>query len=156
MKRPYQITSLVFIVFSAFIAREALELKYYTALGPGPGFFPFWLSLIMIALASFMFYHATWGKSDPMPADFFASRIGYLKGLAVIVSIVFVTQAMEELGFRLTMAVFFVWLLFTLGRQKGITGIASMAFVTFVGSFGAFWLFNDMLKVPLPQGMFGF
>ncbi len=155
MKRPYQITSVAFILFSAFMAKEALELKYYTALGPGPGFFPFWLSMIMIVLAGFMLYHATFGVSDPMPADFFASRTGYLKALAVIVSIVFVTQAMTSLGFRLTMAIFFLWLLFTLGRLKGVAGIASMAFVTAIGSWGAFWLFNDMLKVPLPIGMFG-
>ena len=27
-----------------------------------------------------------------------------------------------------------------------------MVLVTPVGSWGAFWLFNDMLKVPLPIG----
>ncbi len=155
MKRPYQITSVVFILFSAFIAREALELKYYTSLGPGPGFFPFWLSMIMIVLSGFMFYHATWGKSDPMPADFFASRVGYLKALAVCVSIVFVVFAMEEVGFKITMAIFFVWLLATLGRLKGLVGWVSMAAVVVGGSWGAFYVFNDMLKVPLPTGAFG-
>lgn len=155
MKRPYQITSLLFIFFSALIAWEALQLRYYTSLGPGPGFFPFWLSIIMILLSAIMFYHATWGKSDPMPADFFASRVGYLKALAVIVAIVFVVPAMSELGFRPTMAIFFIWLLLTLGRLRGVRGIATMAFVTLLGSWGTFWLFNDMLKVPLPLGMFG-
>src|SRR5512143_1970232 len=129
MKRPYQITSVLFIVFSAFIAWEAYQLKYYTALGPGPGFFPFWLATIMIALSAIMFYHATWGKSDPMPADFFASRIGYLKAGAVCLSILFVVRAMENLGFKITMALFFVWLLFTLGRLKSVVGWVAMAAV---------------------------
>ena len=53
------------------------------------------------------------------------------------------------------MAIFFVWLLLTLGRLRGARGIATMAFVTLLGSWGTFWLFNDMLKVPLPLGMFG-
>ena len=35
MKRPYQITGAVFIVFSAFILRESLELEFYTSIGPG-------------------------------------------------------------------------------------------------------------------------
>ncbi len=155
MKRPYQIASVVLILFSVSYAREALELRYYTTLGPGPGFFPFWLALIMILLASFMFYHATWRESDPMPADFFATRVGYLKALAVIVAIIFVTQALTGLGFRLTMATFFVWLLFTLGRPRRLVDLSAVLFVTLVGSWGAFWLFNDMLKVPLPVGIFG-
>ncbi|HEX9016609.1 MAG TPA: tripartite tricarboxylate transporter TctB family protein [Chloroflexota bacterium] len=155
MKRPYQITSLVFIVFSAFIAREAFDLKYYTSLGPGPGFFPLWLSGIMIVLSAFMFSHATWGRSDPMPADFFASRVGYLKALAVAASIVFVVFAMDEFGFKITMAAFFAWLLLTLGRLKGAVGWVSMGLVVLGGSWGAFWVFNDMLKVPLPLGSFG-
>ncbi len=155
MKRPYQITAVVFILFSAFIAREALELKYYTSLGPGPGFFPFWLATIMIALSGFMFFHATWGRSDPMPADFFASKIGYLKALAVCGAVIFVVFAMEDLGFKITMAAFFVWLLATLGRLKGIVGWVAMALVVAGGSWGAFYVFNDMLKVPLPLGNFG-
>ncbi len=156
MKRPYQITAVVFFLFSVFVAQQSLELKYYTTLGPGPGFFPFWLSVIMMVLAGFMFYHATFGRSDPMPADFWATRTGYLKALAVIVSIIFVVWAMDNLGFRLVMAIFFVFLLLTLGRQKGITGWVTIVAVTAVGSWGAFWLFNDMLQVPLPIGMFGF
>ena len=155
MKRPYQITALVFIAFSAFIAKDALDLKYYTSLGPGPGFFPLWLAGIMIVLSGFMFFHATWGKSDPLPADFFASRAGYLKAAAVIASIIFVVLALEDLGFKITMAIFFVWLLATLGRLKGVVGWVSMAMVVAGGSWGTFWLFNDMLKVPLPTGAFG-
>ena len=156
MKRPYQITAVVVFLFAAFIAQQSLELKYYTSLGPGPGFFPFWLAIIMMVLAGFMFYHATFGESAPMPDDFWASKNGYLKALAVIVSIIFVVWMMDELGFRLTMAVFFAFLLLTLGRRKGIVGWVTMAAVTAGGSWGAFWLFNDMLQVPLPAGMFGF
>jgi putative tricarboxylic transport membrane protein len=156
MKRPYQITGVVFFLFSAFIAQQSLELRYYTSLGPGPGFFPFWLAVIMGVLAAFMFYHATFGQSDPMPDDFWASRSGYLKGLAVIVSIVWVVMALEDVGFRIVMAVFMIFLLATLGRLKGVVGWTTMVAVTAGASWGAFWMFNDMLKVPLPVGMFGF
>ena len=156
MKRPYQITAIVFFLLSAFVAQQSLELKYYTTLGPGPGFFPFWLAIIMMILAGFMFYHATFGTSAPMPDDFWATRTGYLKALAVMVSIIFVVWTMDNLGFRLVMAIFFAFLLLTLGRQKGIAGWVTMIAVTAVGSWGAFWLFNDMLQVPLPTGMFGF
>lgn len=156
MKRPYQITAVVFFLFAAFIAQQSVELKYYTTLGPGPGFFPFWLAIMMMALAGLMFYQATFGRPGPMPDDFWASRGGYLKALAVIVSIIFVVVTMDNLGFRLVMAIFFAFLLLTLGRQQGIVGWVTMIAVTAVGSWGAFWLFNDALQVPLPIGTFGF
>ncbi|HEX2924303.1 MAG TPA: tripartite tricarboxylate transporter TctB family protein, partial [Chloroflexota bacterium] len=89
MKRPYQITAVVFILFSAFIARDSMELKFYTALGPGPGFFPFWLSVLMMILAAMMFYNATFKNAGPMPDDFWASKVGYLRMLAIFLAIAF-------------------------------------------------------------------
>jgi len=149
MKRPYQITSIVFLLFSAFMARESLELKFYTTLGPGPGFFPFWLSVIFAILAGFQFYHATWGRSDPMPDDFFASRTGYLRALAVVVAMAGATVLMERIGFRFTMLAFLLFLLVTLGR--GVNWI-TIALISLVGSLGTFYVFDHVLKVPLPVG----
>ena len=39
MRRPYQITATVLLLVAAFIAFESLQLRYYSTLGPGPGFF---------------------------------------------------------------------------------------------------------------------
>ncbi len=156
MRRPYQIAGAALILFAAFMARESLQLKFYTTLGPGPGFFPFWLSMLMALLAGTLFAQATFRRAEPMPDDFYATRTGYLRALAVIVSFVWVVLTMESLGFRISMAVFFAWLLLTLGRQKGVIGWIIMIGVTALGSWGAFWLFNDILKVVMPLGPWGF
>jgi hypothetical protein len=47
MQPPRQITGVLFILLAAFVVRESLDLKFYTQLGPGPGFFPFWLALVL-------------------------------------------------------------------------------------------------------------
>lgn len=156
MKRPYQVTAIVFLLFSAFIARESLELRYYTELGPGPGFFPFWLALALFGLSATMLYQATFRPSEPMPADFWADRVGYVRALAVIASFIWLVFTLESLGFRLAMAVFFVWLLINLGRPSSPGGWLLAAGITALGSWGAFWLFNDLLKVVLPIGPLGF
>jgi putative tricarboxylic transport membrane protein len=156
MKRPHQITGVVVMLFSAFIARESIELDYYTQLGPGPGFFPFWLALLLFVLGATMLYHATFTRPDPMPGDFYAGRTGYIRSFAVIVSFVWLVLTMERLGFRISMAVFFLWLLITLGRPTGPVGWALTAGVTIGGSWGAFWMFNDLLKVIFPLGPWGF
>jgi putative tricarboxylic transport membrane protein len=148
MKRIYQSTAIVILALSAFVAYESLQLKYYTSLGPGPGFFPFWLSLVLSVLAVTMFYQATFRKSDPKPQDFYDSRTGYLRMLAICAGWIWVTAMMQPLGFRLTMAVFLPALLMTLGRVRWYLVIA----LTLLGSIIAYWLFNNVMRASLPVG----
>ncbi|MHB0871181.1 MAG: tripartite tricarboxylate transporter TctB family protein [Chloroflexota bacterium] len=151
MKRPYQITAIVFILFSAFIAVESLSLKFYTSLGPGPGFFPFWLSVFLGLLAANMLFQATFKPQDPMPADFFVSAKGYLRGGAILLALVATVVFMDEIGFRPMMLLFYLFLLFALGRQNLLVTAA----VALAGSWGVYQVFVELLKVPLPIGMFG-
>jgi putative tricarboxylic transport membrane protein len=150
MKRPYQITGLVLFALSAAIAYEALQLKYYTRLGPGPGFFPFWLSVCLAVLSIAMFYQATCKNSDPRPADFFDSRVGYMRAACMCIAWVWATVMLERLGYRLTMLVFFPLLLLTLGRVRWYTIVA----VTLLGSIATFYVFTIKLSAPLPIGPF--
>jgi putative tricarboxylic transport membrane protein len=152
MKHPYQITGTVLLLLAAFIAWEALKLKFYTHLGPGPGFFSFWLALLLGVLAVLMILQATFRPSDPMPAGFFPSRTGFLKMGAILLALVATTALMDVLGFRLTMLCAFVFLLHTLGRPNWIVTLL----VSVAGSFGVFYLFDRWLRVPLPTGLFGF
>jgi len=152
MKRPYQITGVVFLLLAVFIAWESLELKFYTYIGPGPGFFPFWLALLLGALAVLMILQATFRRPDPMPTDFFAGRAGYLKVGAIVLAMAATTALMDVLGFQLTMLGVIAFLLFALGRPSLIVTLL----VSVAGSFGCFYLFSQWLRVPLPTGFFGF
>jgi len=152
MKRPYQITGTVLLLFAAFIGWEALKLKFYTHLGPGPGFFSFWLSLILGGLAVLMIVQATLRRPDPMPEEFIPSRSGLTKMGAILLSLVVTTALLNVLGFSLTMFGVFVFLLCTLGRPGWIVTLL----VSVAGSFGVFYLFDRWLRVQLPSGIFGF
>jgi putative tricarboxylic transport membrane protein len=151
MRRSYQITGAALLLLAVFVAVESLKLRYYTPLGPGPGFFPFWLAVLLGALAIGMVLQATLGEPEPMPEDFFADRIGYLKMGAVVLALVVVTLALEPLGFCLTMFAVYAFLLLTLGRQRFLVTLL----VALGGSFGVYYVFVRWLQVPLPQGLFG-
>lgn len=50
MKKAGVWAGLITLLYAAIIFRESLTLEYTTRLGPGPGFFPLWLSGILIIL----------------------------------------------------------------------------------------------------------
>jgi putative tricarboxylic transport membrane protein len=152
MKRPYQITGVVLMLLAAFLALESLKLRYYTSLGPGPGFFPFWLSILLAILAAVMFWKATFGKTEAMPTDFYADRKAYLRIGAVLGALVAVIVLIEPLGFRLVMLVFYLFLLTALGRQRLLVTVI----IALAGSFGVYYVFGHWLATPLPIGLFGF
>ena len=133
------------------------------ALGPGPGFFPFWLSLIGALLSAAILVQVTLGadRSDDeepavVPAETMAvaraaDRQVALQGIGVLVVLTAAAVLFEPLGYRLTMLPFIAGLLLILGARSRI----AIALTAVAGSFGVFHVFYHWLKVPLPIGEFG-
>ncbi len=129
---------------------EALGLRFYSSLGPGPGFFPLWLAVLLAGLALVMGFRARFRPSEAMADDFIASPQGYARDGAIVVALIWTVVGMERLGFIVTMFVFFFFLLMTLGKQRLFVTVA----VAVAGSFGTNVVFDRLLKIPLPGGVF--
>ncbi|MGE5607236.1 MAG: tripartite tricarboxylate transporter TctB family protein [Bacteroidota bacterium] len=151
MKRTYQITSIVLLVLALVLGFQSLQMRYFTSLGPGPGFFPLWLSILMAILAVTMFIQATFGKAGPLPANFIPDREACKKMGSVVAAIIGVILLLEPLGFCFTMFGFYLFLLTTLGRQNWVTRII----IALSGSFGMYYAFVHWLACPLPIGLLG-
>ena len=122
------------------------------SLGPGPGFFPFWLSLIGAAISAVMLVQMTLAKADEgLAADFAPERGAAVQALGVLVALTAAAALFEPLGYRLTMLPFIAGLLLVLGARSPI----AIALTALAGSFGVFHVFYHWLKVPLPIGEFG-
>jgi putative tricarboxylic transport membrane protein len=122
-------------------------------LGPGPGFFPFWLSLIGAAFSIALLVSLARSPSidDPsaeqlMPDAWASRRIG-----AIVVSLLVTSALMEVVGFQLAMLAFIVVLVVALGARQWI----AIAIFAVAGSFGVHWVFTRWLDVMLPSGMLG-
>lgn len=151
MRREYLCTGAALLVAAGFICFEALRLRYYTSLGPGPGFFPFWLCLALGACALGLMAQTLRGPAPPRPEGLWPDRSGSYKLGAVLVAMVVTILLLEPLGYRLTMMGVYLFLLLMLGRR----GFLVLALVSLAGSFGIYHLFVDLLNVPLPPGPFG-
>jgi putative tricarboxylic transport membrane protein len=152
MKRAWQIATLSFLILAILTMIFSLQYPYMDRLGPGPGFFPFWLSLITAALSLILFIQTTLAKegaewsADPLPHRSGAIRIFYIFG-ALVGGLIF----FEPLGFRLTLLLFLFILPLSLGMRKWWLNLVFAV----AGSFGVFHIFYYWLKVPLPMGIFG-
>ncbi len=147
MKRVNLAAGALFLAFSLCVIRAAWELEYYSPLGPGPGFFPFWLGCL-VALLSLIWIAQTvigWrrGGSD---ARFLPERRGLLRILAIVGSMSLLIACMGTIGFQLSMFVFLLFVLIVLGRVNPWVTLAVGA----LGSFGVHHVFRTFLDLQLP------
>jgi putative tricarboxylic transport membrane protein len=121
-------------------------LEYYTNLGPGPGFFPLWLGVVMGGLSLVWLVRVS-GRSEMAKASaFLPQRAGLVRILSILTALAAMSALMNLLGFQLTMFLFLVFLLMVLGRQA----LWLTLVVALIGSIGVYRLFGAYLDVPLP------
>jgi putative tricarboxylic transport membrane protein len=150
MRRADQVGGLLLLAFGVSFVVGGRQFPYTTPNGPGSGFLPVWLGLVMSALALGLVVRAT-RQTDPGPA--------WLPSGRPLVRIVVVTAAtalfialVGVVGMALGTALFLVGLLrFLEGHSWAVTlGVA-------VGTALVNWLiFSFWLGVPFPRGVLGF
>jgi len=152
VRRGWQVACICLL--GIFIPALITSLGYSLtdALGPGPGFFPFWLSLIGIALTGAMLAQLARGRIfADAAAEILPDRQAAMQAGGVLVALTVAAALLEPLGFRLTMLPFIAGLLLALGTRS----LLAIALTAVVGSFGVFHVFYYWLKVPLPIGALG-
>jgi len=140
MRRAWQAALAVLLVVFGFFALESLRLSLRDALGPGPGFFPFWLSVIGGCLGLFLLLR--------LPREVRSETLKFSPRPVALVfgGLVVATALLEAIGFRLAMLALLPYLLLVLGARNWLAiGLLSLA-----GSFGVYHVFSALLKVPLP------
>jgi putative tricarboxylic transport membrane protein len=139
-------TAVLLLAFAVAFAAGAL--KYYDWWGPGgPGsaFLPFWLGLVMAALALMMLLRS----SKNQITDWLPHGEGLRHMLVVLgVTVVFVAL-LKVVGMILGTALFLVVLMRYLGRHRWWVTVA-------IGAAAAgfnYLVFVHWLRVPFPEGM---
>lgn len=156
MRQGRLIATGAMLAFCLFALWQSLLLSLTDRLGPGPGFFPFWLALIGIVLALALLvsmWRAPQETSQPSAEEvrILPHGWGALRCLAIVGLVAAVTVAMEFVGFRLAMLVFNAALVIALGERRWWI----IAVFAVLGSFGVYYVFTTWLDVLLPTGQFG-
>lgn len=151
MKRGWQIACLAFLCIFGFFGYESWHLALRDAIGPGPGFFPFWLSVLGGVLALYLLASITVNRNDAAEGTLVFDRTGTRHVIIMIVALTVATGLLPVLGFRVALLALIVCLLIALGIRHWV----AVALLGIGGSFGVYHLFSGILKVPLPVGVFG-
>lgn len=151
MSRVYLVAWTALLAFGGFVMYESLDLSYYgTDFGPGPGFFSFWLGVLVVVLSLWEIRRALPNLRERVPADFFPDRAGVRRIMALIGAMVAAVLFMGTLGYSLTILLFCFFLLRVLATQPWWVTLA----LSLAASFGTFHVFRS-LQVFLPVGFLG-
>ena len=150
VRQGWLIATGVMLALCLFAIWQSLLLPLSDTLGPGPGFFPFWLSLLGAIFSAALLVGLVRRPAidDPdaepiMPQGYGARRIG-----AIVGTLAAATFLMDIVGFQLAMLAFNATLVVALGERRWIV----IAIFAAAGSFGVHYLFTTWLDVLLPAG----
>ena len=134
-------------VFALLVIWESRRLPLGTFHQPGPAFAP-----ILLALLLLMFAVCLMLTSGGAPLLSSIRWTEWRHAVAILAAAVFSVFAIERLGYRFTVLVVLIFLV-KLVEKRG--WLLSLGFA-FALSFGSYFLFYTILRVPLPEGLLGF
>ncbi len=140
-------SAIALIIFALLVIWESRQLPLGTLRQPGPAFIPILLALLLLMFAVFLVL-----TSSRAPSLSSIIWTEWRHALAILAASLFSVFAIERLGYRLTVLLVLGFLVKLLEQRSWIVSL-SFAFTL---SFGSFFLFYTILRVPLPQGPFGF
>ena len=141
-----RVTGSALVLLAVVTAWETRRLPLGTLHNPGPGYMPLLLAIILGALGMLV---ALRGGGSPRLGEVAWPEAGH--AAAILVGCAFAAFALEWLGYRLTVVILLAFLLGVMERKRPAV-VAAVALGLAVGSF---FLFSNLLKVPLPRGPWG-
>lgn len=140
-------TSALLIALGGGTAWQATKLSLGVPSAPGPGFFPFWLGILLIGVALIILVQDI--KRKPEGQEIEHSKIRAFLALAAIF---IYALLMEPLGYVLCTFLLIYFLLTMMTRKAWWFGPLVACLIT----LGSYILFSVCLEVLLPKGILVF
>jgi putative tricarboxylic transport membrane protein len=143
-----RVSGIGLVVLALLVLEETWRqrLPLGSVASPGPAYFPGVLAMLLLAAGLAMAALAggprvsslEWGE--------------WRHAVAIFAACAFCALALERVGYRVTI---FIALVFLVGLVERKSPAATLAFAAAL-ALGTFWLFDTLLRVPLPRGSLGF
>lgn len=152
MRKGDRVFAVICLGISLWLILESLQFDYLSKFGPGPGFEPFWLGVILAILSAFLLINTIRrkeGKDGEKPILPGWRSLGRLA--VIMLTMAGFALVVQSLGFTLSVFLLVTVLLFFL---EGVGALKSVYYgVIFSGLI--FLVFQYWLGVDLPKGFLG-
>jgi putative tricarboxylic transport membrane protein len=145
------LAGLFLAALGTLILLPALSWDYISDTGPGPGFLPVWLGIIIIGLSSLLVF----GTLRKRFASNIATRENAhkpIRSFMIWFAIMLGAALLTTLGFYVTFALLTAFLVLAMEKRSVPVAVAVAA----GGAVGFYLIFSLALRVPLPSGPWGF
>ena len=148
----YLVAGAILFGVALVIGWQGMRLQFYSFLGPGAGFFPTILAVLLGLLSLALAVQAV-VRPRTLPQDAFGttSASGLVRILTVTGMLMVVAVSFETVGFPLIMAGFFFVVFLTLSGK----GLLHSIVLSLVVSAAYYLFFREVLRVHLPTGLLG-
>jgi Tripartite tricarboxylate transporter TctB family len=119
----------------------------WTSDGPGPGYFPFYIGVLLCVSAAGIFYQAVFGKEQDKSA--FVDKEQLSRVLQVLIPALVYVGAIQAIGIYVASAVYIALFMVILGKFSWVKSVAAALVINVV----FFMMFEVWFKVPLFKGM---
>jgi len=134
------------VLVGAIALWQSLQLPLGSLRQPGPAYMPALLAVLLMLFG--IAVAALGGATGAFSA---VAWTEWRHALAIFGACAFAAVALERLGYRLTMGLVLAFLLGVVERKHPLLTVALAVGV----AGGSFFLFNTVLRVPLPRGPLG-
>ena len=145
MKKWDRIAAVVLILVGIGAAFGALEIGFGSFKSPGPGFLPFWLSVVLTIISA---VYLMINLGPDAKVKLWPEKTWFRPLVAILVMFAY-GYFMKWFGFCTATLVLFVTWMTVVAKEKWST----VALVSILTTVIAYLLFEVFLKVPLPKGI---
>jgi len=142
-------SGLALAALAIYIMVEALQWEYATAEGPGPGFFPLWYGIAMLALSAVLVVSEL-ARRSAGGTSINWSPLG--RALSTWLALAASVALFKPLGFFVSFALLTYFIVAVMYRRP----LKIAALVAAASAAGFFLVFRLALGVSLPVGLLGF
>jgi putative tricarboxylic transport membrane protein len=154
MKRINQFFGCILLTFFLFMGYTSrTTLPYWTegsVIGPGSGYFPFWISMILSGLTIYWLIQVTIRPGEKIPKDFIPPRHEGLLVLAIFMDMILFITIVDYIGFPVSMFLFLMIMVAVLGERTLRHMVYYLIFSVAVTAFFVV-VFGGWLEVAFPK-----
>ena len=149
MHRAETIVAALFLLGAVLLIPQALKVPVaWTAIGPGSGFFPFWLVVGVVFHAALLLVRPLRAPVPPGRAAPFLERESVRPLLIVFLPMVAVISMLRYLGIYIGGGLYLAGYMIFVGRQRWVT----VFLVSILLPVALFFIFERWFLLPMPKG----